>query len=402
MKLEEAIREYSKEYDSFYIYDERRIEENIGRLKEAMPDVLFLYSAKTNPFPEVIDKAVSMGLGIDAASLAEVRFGAERGLGRDMIYYSAPGKLPRDMERAAGMSIVVADSLHELEVLDQIGRKMGEKLAVGVRINPNFTMDDPEKGVGGKFGIDEDLFSENIRKIKGYKNIEIMGIHVHSRSQELDSSILARYYENMFRLMERVEKLLSRKMDFVNMGGGIGIPFAKEDPLLDTRDLGRRIRALTEEFSERLAGTKVIIETGRYVIGNAGTYVSKVVDKKVSHGVTYVVLNATMNGFIRPSISCMVEGYVDGVPKMNEPLYTKPNAFAFDTLNCGRETETVNLVGSLCTGQDVMAKGLTLPKLEIGDVVTVSNAGCYAYVLTPVQFASLTPPRQIFLKKEQI
>ena len=396
--VEKIIKEQSQRHLSFYIYDENTIIDSINTLKRDFSSVEFLYSVKTNPFPPVVKCVIENGLGVDAASLNEVLMGEKEGLAKERIYYSAPGKTRYDIVGAIDKAIIIADSLHELEVLNDAAKETGKKAKIGIRINPDFTFDD-DKGAGGKFGIDQDILFENKDWIKSLSQVEFVGIHVHSRSQELDCEILRKYYDNMLKLALRVQEEFEIKLDFVNMGGGLGIPYSETDSPLQTKILGQELSKLMEEFKQKLDGTKIFIETGRYAVGKSGTYATTVIDKKLSYGKSYIILNSTLNGFIRPSLAMMVEGYVTGTPKPSEPLYTKPGAFDFKVLNQSEETETVTLCGSLCTGTDVVAKDIVLPKIEIGDVVTMSNAGSYAAVLSPMQFASLTPPAQIFYTK---
>ena len=222
---------------------------------------------------------------------------------------------------------------------------------------------------------------------------------MHSRSQELSFSILSRYYVNMLKLCERVEKLLGRKLDFVNMGGGLGIPFVREDNELDISSLGRQFSDRMNSFARELGSTRIFIESGRYVCGNAGTYCSKVIDRKTSHGMTYVILHNTLNGFFRPSVAMLAERD-NPLPKPYEPLYIKPGASEIKVLTDDETTENVALAGNLCTSADMISKAITLNTSKVGDIVTFSNAGCYSYVLTAVQFASQVPPSQIFVSAD--
>ncbi|MEG1862486.1 MAG: diaminopimelate decarboxylase [Oscillospiraceae bacterium] len=398
--IEKIIKEQSKRHLSFYIYDENTIIDSLKTLKNDFPSVEFLYSAKTNPFPSVVKCVVENGLGIDAASLNEVLMGEKEGLAKEKIYYSAPGKTRYDILGAIEKSIIIADSLNELKVLNDAAKETGRKAKIGIRINPDFTFDS-ENGAGGKFGIDQDILFANKSWIKALPYVEFCGIHVHSRSQELDYIILEKYYDNMFKLAKRVQEEFDVKLSFINMGGGIGVEYNENDTPLQTKQLGEKLTQLIADFKQKLDGVKVIIETGRFAVGKSGTYVTTVIDKKVSYGKNYIILNNTLNGFIRPSLAMLVESYVQGTPKASEPLYTKPNSFKFKVLGKEEgEMESVTLCGNLCTGTDVVAKDILLPKIEIGDVLTMSNAGSYAAVLSPMQFASLTPPAQIFLTKD--
>lgn len=387
----------SKKHNSFYLYDENVVRRNAKRLKDNFPGVKFVYSVKANPHPDILKTVVREGFGVDAASLREVEMGERLGLRQDMIYYSAPGKSDDDMASCLNKSYVTADSLGELVRLEKISADMKIKSEVAVRINPDFTMDS-DTGVSSKFGIDEELFLENIEKIKAMSHISIAGIHVHSRSQELSSRVLEKYYENMLALLFRLENALERKLRFVNMGGGLGIPYAPGDKELNTRLLGEKVSELTKKFSADLGGTEIVIETGRYICGNAGVYVSKVMDKKVSRGKTYLILCNTLNGFMRPSIARLVEK--TGNPYTAEPLYTKKDAIPFYIYPERPGEEKVTVCGNLCTRTDEVARNVTLPIAEVGDIVIMGNAGSYAAVLSPCQFRSLEKPLQVFLRSD--
>lgn len=389
----ELILKLAEKYESFYLYDGRTVLDSIAALGSSFEGVRFLYSAKANPHPSVLRCIFDEGFGLDAASMGEVSMGVKLGLAPEDIYYSAPGKSMNDLDAALEKCVIIADSAAELERIQYLAARHGVKAEAGVRINPNFTFDG-EGGVSCKFGIDEDEALKKLAEWDKLKNLHICGIHVHSRSQELDTQRLCDYYGRMFELAVRCQKTLGRQLHFVNMGSGIGIPYAATDSAVDLKKLGAHMNKLCKEYAAELHEARIFIETGRFVSGRAGVYVTHVNDVKTSLGKKYVILANTLNGFVRPSIAQMVERASDAAPC--EPLYTGPDAFGFAPLTDETETETVTVCGNLCTGADVIAQDTELPKLKTGDVFVITNAGSYAAVLTPMQFASLTPPVQIF------
>lgn len=389
----ELILKLAEKYESFYLYDGRTVLDSIAALGSSFEGVRFLYSAKANPHPSVLRCIFDEGFGLDAASMGEVSMGVKLGLAPEDIYYSAPGKSMNDLDAALEKCVIIADSAAELERIQYLAARHGVKAEAGVRINPNFTFDG-EGGVSCKFGIDEDEALKKLAEWDKLKNLHICGIHVHSRSQELDTQRLCYYYGRMFELAVRCQKTLGRQLHFVNMGSGIGIPYAATDSAVDLKKLGAHMNKLCKEYAAELPEARIFIETGRFVSGRAGVYVTHVNDVKTSLGKKYVILANTLNGFVRPSIAQMVERASDAAPC--EPLYTGPGAFGFAPLTDETETETVTVCGNLCTGADVIAQDTELPKLKTGDVFVITNAGSYAAVLTPMQFASLTPPVQIF------
>lgn len=388
--------------DSFYVYFEEIIKNHVRELKSAFKGVDFLYSFKTNPHPRIVKSIVEEGFGADAASPGEVFLAAKSGLSREQIYYSAPGKKISDISGALGKCVIIADSISEIERISELAASAGLCESIGVRINPDFTFYS-DTGECSKFGIDEELLFAEADRIKKLPGIKITGIHVHSRSQELNADVLKKYYDNVLALAQKTEKIFGSPLEFINLGGGLGIPYAAGDLPLDTERLGSAVAGGVALLKAQNPGLKIFAETGRFAVGKSGFYCAKVVDIKTSRGKKYIILSATLNGFIRPSIEQLITSYQKENPKPCEPLFTKPGAFEFIALSRKgtEETEKVTLAGNLCTAADVMATDIILPKLSVGDMVAVSNAGSYAAVLTPFRFSSHAKTEEFFLDINQ-
>ena len=395
MEHRELIRSLSERYDSFYLYDGARVAARAEHLKQVFAPVEFLYSVKCNPNPHILDTLFARGFGADAASLGEVLMATEHGLTKEQIYFSAPGKTQRDIDEALPRAVLIADSLDEVGRIDKAAKAQGVCAEIGLRINPNFSFTG-EGGHPSKFGIDEDDALALVQT-NPYKNVKINGIHVHVKSQELDGAVLAAYYGRMIALARRFAAVCG-ELAYVNMGSGIGVPFADHDREIDLEALYSSAKAPLDAFRADFPGTRVFIETGRYTTCISGVYVTRVVDRKVSHGKTYLLLKNTLNGFLRPSVAVMVGKYTDpATAKSWEPLFTCDGAFRFTPLKGGEPTETVTLVGNLCTGTDVIAEDIPMPQLNVGDLIVIDNAGSYASVLSPMQFASQDKPAELFL-----
>ena len=222
MDLLKIIRKLADTSASFYLYDERKIVENIISLQSNFADIKFLYSVKCNNNKNVLKSVFGKGLGADAASVREVLLARDCGLSKEEIYYSAPGKTLEDIRAAIDNSVIIADSVLEIEQLNKLAKERSETLEVGIRLNPNFTFF-ADNGVASKFGIDEEQAAKFIIQEK-YQNLNIVGIHVHLKSQELNASVLKRYYEKMIALAERFSDLCG-SLKFINMGSGLGIPY---------------------------------------------------------------------------------------------------------------------------------------------------------------------------------
>ena len=374
-----------------YLYEEALINERCHALQDAMPEALFLYSVKTNPFAPVLQTVAAQGLGADAASANEVLLAEQAGIAHDLIYYSAPGKTRQDLETVWGKCTIIADSLSELDRLEQLAAGKKENIHVGVRINPQFSMTGTA-AAPSKFGVDEEqLATADLR----FPHLKITGLHVHLRSQLLDAGMLSGYYKNCYALAERMNRLPGVEIQFINFGSGIGTVYdaASEHPLA-LEKLGEAMRELQAKNQSGLQA-KFLLETGRFIVCNAGTYYTRIVDRKVSCGKTYLVVQNAMNGFLRPAIAELLRQNVGAFPANGqEPLYTCGSQSAFCVLGRADDLETVDVVGNLCTALDVMAKDITLPHAEIGDILAVSNAGSYGCTLSPLLFASQELPKE--------
>lgn len=399
----QVILQQAEQYDSFYLYGQHEIICAAQQLKQHFPSVGFLYSLKNNPCTEIAKTLVAQGFGSDAASLAEVLQSKDLGLAAEQIQYSAPGKTECDIAQSLPHATLIADSINEVYRINNLAAQQGMIAKIGLRIHPNFSFD-ALPPAPSKFGIEEAQVFAALASLCALPNICIVGVHIHCRSQCLCAAQIAQYHKNVISLALRVQEALDKPLSFLNMGAGLGIPYAPEDTALPLCE----IAAITNESIAQLhainPSIQVYIETGRYCVGNNGVYVSKVLDKKTCDAKTYVILANTLNGYLRPHLATLLEANCSN-PTAAEPLYTAKHAFSSYPLYCTKpdETkppETVTLVGNLCTATDVLASDVTLPCLNCGDVMVTTNAGSYAAVLSPMQFSQQRAPMQLFLKED--
>lgn len=383
----------------YYVYDGKTVEDACGRLRYALPGFDFLYSVKANPFGPVIGLIAEQGFGADAASALEVEMSRACGIPAENIYYSAPGKREKDIRRAMGNCVLVADSLNELHIIQTAAAESGRLERIGLRLHPDFTMEGGEAGPS-KFGISLEQLPVLKQTLRDCPNLLPAGIHVHLKSQVLSADTLGNYYRNVMNLALLLRDELGMEMEFINFGSGIGTVY---DEINDRPVDLERLRDFAGEIlsMNRPLGARLLIETGRYVLCRAGRYITPVVDKKISHGTVYLIVPGGMNGFLRPAVAALLEKAARGkeLPGM-EPLFTGRNAFQIRVLNESNEKETVTVAGSLCTALDVIRENVTLQKAEIGDLLEISNAGSYAYTLSPLLFSSHDAPGQYLITKD--
>ena len=387
----------------FYLYDEERMASQLARLRAALPDFSILYSIKTNPHPAACRFMSGSGAGADAASAAEVERSLAAGFPASAIYYSAPGKSDKDLRAAFGSCVLIADSYAELERINTLAAEAGRIEAVGLRVNPAVAFGPgpfPEllPGAAAKFGVDEEGLANRREFIAGLKNIRLDGFHIFLRSQVLSHSVLLAYCRHVFSLARAWAGIFGRPPHFINFGGGFGIACGDWKTPLDLNALGADLKALVAEQKAFLpADVSLLIESGRFLVAEAGTFVTRVEDVKESRGTCFVIAPGGLNGFLRPAVAALLNALPAPVAGPLEPLYSNAAAHAVSLPGgAGRTEKKVTVVGNLCTSLDVIAKDILLPDPRVGDLLLISNAGAYGATLSPHAFASFPRPPEFY------
>lgn len=383
-----------------YLYDGMTIQRHADALQAALPGFSILMSVKANPFLPVMRVLAAKGVGADAASLEEVHIARRAGIQAEDIYYSAAGKTDRELAESIGKCVLTADSVAELVRLNGIAIDLGVHADVGLRINPNFTMDS-DSGVTSKFGVCEEALPALSETLAALPGISVCGIHVHVKSQQLDAHRLGRYYQNVFAMAKRIAALPGFSIRFINFGGGVGTVYdaACERPL-DLAALSGYAAAVRADNQGSL-GARLLIESGRYLTCDAGVYYTPVVDVKENRGKQYVIVQNGLNGFLRPVMTHTLNALLPNQDfPAPEPMYTRAHAFEFDVLNDETELATYDIVGNLCTAADVLLGSARLKRARVGDIISVSKAGSYAYSLTPFLFSSHPAPGQYLVTED--
>ena len=376
----------------FYIYDGKVISEQATILKSTFPDFGILFSIKANPFPPVLKKMASLGIGADAASAKEVYLAHAAGM--QEIYYSCPAPTKEDIDHVIGRCHIIADSFHVLSLLEEAAATRTSSLKVGLRIHPDFTMDGSPQ-TPSKFGIAESLvWNTDFSKI--YPHLSIEGLHIHIRSQVLNTEQLCRYYDNVMALAVSLENHLGNKLEYINFGGGVGKVYdAAKQSALDFEKLKYSVSSARNKYN---LNAKFLLESGRFLACDCGTYVTEIVDIKESHGKKFYIVKNGANGFFKPVLRQMLLPFhPDHIGATYEPFATENDSYNIHILSESNETEVVDIAGHLCSGADVIAKNVEVKKGNIGDLVTFNHAGSYAYSLAPLLFASQPLPKEFFI-----
>lgn len=397
----------------FFIYDESVIAAQWRLLNEALPGFTILYSIKTNPHLDICRFMRERGAGIDAASAGEVQKALVAGFMPRDIFYSAPGKSESALYFGMDSSVMVVDSYGELERLDLLAAESGRVLDVGLRINPDMAFSPdawPEvlPGVSAKFGVDEESLEDRREYFRALSNLRIRGIHVFLRSQVLSHQAIVHSFRHIFTLARRCGEYFGQDLDFINFGGGFGVAIGDWRSPLDVTALGAELRLLAgREKASLPEGIRLYVESGRFLVGKAGLFVTRVEDVKLSRGVTWVIVPGVLNGFFRPALMNMLNGMPGDPlppPPPMEPLYSNASAHRVSLPDVegreGRPVRKVTVAGCLCTSLDILARDILLPGPRVGDILTVDNAGAYGATLSPYAFAGFERPAELYVDEE--
>lgn len=363
----------------FYAYDRLAIQQRMANLRAAMPDDLSIYYAlKANPMPAVVQLMAELADGFDLASAAEMKVALDTTMSPQNISFAGPGKRPEELAQAiaAGVTLNV-ESFNELETIAQLSTKLGITASVAIRINPSFELKSAGVKMGGgakPFGIDEEQMPAVLRRVQNL-HLDFQGFHIYSGSQNLKANALIEAQKKTIALALRLLDYCPKGFKKLNIGGGFGIPYFAGEQALNIEHIGEALDKEIQHLKTVLPDVEVIMELGRYLVGEAGVYVCQIVDKKISRGQVYLVVNGGLHHHLAAS------GHFGQVIRKNYPVAIGNKIYA-------EQEETVNIVGSLCTPLDVIADKVSLPVAEVGDLVVVYQSGAYGLTASPNHFLS--------------
>jgi diaminopimelate decarboxylase len=382
----------------FYAYDKALICKKTTQLKSKLPKGISLhYAIKSNPYPSLVNLMAQQVDGFDVASKNEMLLALQSGMPATNISFAGPGKTQADLTSAiiTGVTLHV-ESINELNFIQKLAQQLNLIAKVALRINPEFELKSSGmKMAGGSkpFGIDQELVPDILKKFP-LENVNLRGFHIFAGSQNLNADAIISTQRQTFSLADELVRLCPKevKLEYINIGGGFGVPYFKNENSLELTSISNNLTVLLEQHNTMLGKLDIIIELGRYLVAEAGVYVSKVIDKKVSRGTTYLVCDGGLHHHLANS------GNFGQVIRKNYPVAigNKYTGTIKDTRH-NYHQEKVNIVGPLCTPLDKIADQITLPKAEIGDYVTVFQSGAYGASASPKDFLSQPSVGEILL-----
>jgi diaminopimelate decarboxylase len=258
---------------------------------------------------------------------------------------------------------------------------------VAIRVNPDFQVKGSGMRLGGgpqQFGVDAEQVPVLLRRLAAME-LDVLGFHIFAGSQNLHADILAEAQRKTAELVVRLAGAAPQPVRYLNVGGGFGIPYFERDQALDLAAIGDSLAAvLSEQLRPALPEARIVVELGRYLVGEAGVYVTRVIDRKQSRGRTFLVVDGGLHHQLAAS------GNFGQVIRKNYPIVVANRMDA-------PRNETVSVVGRLCTPLDLLAHEVPLPRAEIGDLVAIFQAGAYGLTASPTAFLSHPPPPEVLV-----
>ena len=366
----------------FYAYDRALLRSRVAELRHLLPSTIKLhYAMKANPMPAVVAVMAALVDGIDVASAGELKVALDAGANPQEISFAGPGKRDAELRQAVASRVLVnVESFRELSVLQALSAELGLAARVAVRVNPDFELKGSGMKMGGgpkQFGIDVEQMPRLMQEISR-AGLAFEGFHLFAGSQNLRADAICEAQQKSFDLALRLAQLAPGPVQFLNLGGGFGIPYFPGEQRLDLVPVADNLARLSERAKCELPAASLVIELGRYLVGEAGIYVARVVDRKISRGQVYLVTDGGLHHHLSAS------GNFGQVVRKNYPVTVGNRVGVTDT-------EVASVVGPLCTPLDLLADRMRLPIAQIGDLVVVFQSGAYGASASPQSFLGHPP-----------
>ena len=372
----------------FYAYDRQKITERIALLRQHLPEEILLhYAMKANPMPAVVQHLAGLVDGMDVASAGEMKTALDTTLSPEKISFAGPGKREDELRSAIAAGIVLnLESEQEMELVAQLGEYLGIVPNVAIRVNPDFELKSYGMKMGGgprPFGVDAERVPEMLIRL-GVLGLNFVGFHIFSGSQNLNATAIQEMHTKTFNLGIRLAEHAPSPMQLFNIGGGFGVPYFPGDQSLNIATIGENLQRLMPQVKRQLPNARIAIELGRYMVAEAGIYVCRVLERKISRGQIFLVTDGGLHHHLAAS------GNFGQVIRKNYPVIIGNKVQ-------GADREVVSVVGPLCTPLDLLADQMQMAKASVGDLVVILQSGAYGLTASPTAFLSHPTPIEVLV-----
>jgi diaminopimelate decarboxylase len=372
----------------FYAYDRAAITERIRHVRAHLPRGVHLhYAMKANPMPDVVRHVAGLVDGLDVASGGELAIALAAGANPHTTSFAGPGKTDRELRSALAAGVIVnLESAGEMRRLAALAKTARQRCRIAVRVNPDFELKSSGMKMSGgakQFGVDAEQVPGLLAELAGLP-LDFVGFHIFAGSQNLSAAAIAEAQTGAVELAGRLAAAAPAPVRTLNIGGGFGIPYFANERSLDLASIGAHLKGLVEEAARRLPEAALVIELGRYLVGEAGIYVCRVIDRKVSRGQTFLVTDGGLHHHLAAS------GNFGQVLRKNYPVLIGNKIQ-------GERRELASVVGPLCTPLDLLADRMEMAEAKEGDLVVVMQSGAYGLSASPLGFLSHEPPVEVLV-----
>ena len=377
-----------------FVYQLDEVNKRTEQVRSVFGKRFFIsYAIKSNPNHALLRRLPDRVDMLDLSSGGELRRAIEAEWQPKRLSFTGPGKSDAELHAAVKHQIgeVIIESVNEAERLNTIAANVGMKQNILIRISPMKVPRGFGVNMAGKpcqFGIDEEVLDLAIETIQKMQHLVLNGFHIYSGTQCLrGDSIIENYkiFIDIFRRFSNAHNIYPKKLIF---GSGLGIPYHENDQPLNLVDIAEQVNPALDELrrEQRFIQTDFILEMGRYLIGEAGFYLTRVINKKRSRGTDICICDGGMNHHLA---AC---GHLGSVIHRNYQMFKVTN------VDNNAPLQPYNLVGPLCTSIDQLGHGIKFPNLEIGDVIAIRSSGAYGLTASPTHFISHGPPKEIIVE----
>ena len=380
-----------------FVYFFDQVIQRISEINDAFENRFKIsYAIKANPNPAILSRLANSIPFLDVSSSGELDIALKAGWGGNRISFTGPGKRDSELTFAIQNQIgeIVLESVAEAERLNTLAINHGRRQPVLIRIAPAKI----PPGFGGHmagrpcaFGIDEEDLHDAIKKIISLEGLELIGFHIFSGTQCLDPKAIVENWSIFIDVFMKAVELSGIKPQKLIFGSGMGIPYHENNRPLILDEIAAKANSLLDQLISESAfsQTVLVLEMGRFLIGEAGIYLTQVVNKKVSRGAKICICDGGMNHNLA---ACGLMGMV------------MPQNYRFLKIDFGRQKEDYQdfqIVGPLCTALDTFGRNVKLPGLNVGDVIGILSTGAYALTASPLYFISHKTPQEIIVENRE-
>lgn len=372
----------------FFAYDRKLLQTRVAELRTALPPSVKLhYAMKANPMPALVGLMAGLVDGIDVASAGELKVALDAGANPQEISFAGPGKRHVELRQAVAAGVLInLESFREVVELSSISKELRRPARIAVRVNPDFELKGSGMKMGGgpkQFGVDAELVPELLAEI-AKAELQFEGFHLFAGSQNLKAESICEAQQKSYELALRLSAYAPSPVRFLNLGGGFGIPYFPGEQRLDLSAIGENLQQISNRAATEMPNAELVIELGRFLVGEAGVYVTQIVDRKISRGQTYLVVDGGLNHHLSAS------GNFGQVIRKNYPV-------AIGNRMSDQEKETISVVGPLCTPLDLLADRMELPVGNPGDLVVIFQSGAYGFSASPHLFLGHPAPIEVLV-----